>query len=80
MAYQMSGCVAMVCPRYCGRIRSMENYDKSVLHIFSRDVLRRIKESDPTWEQMVPASVVTAIKKRGLFGYAATPSVAAVAN
>ena len=52
-------------------------FDRDILHIFSRDVLRRIKESDPTWEQMVPASVVTAIKKRGLFGYVAPAPVAA---
>jgi hypothetical protein len=44
-------------------------YDTSMLHIFSRDVLRRIKEHDPTWEKMVPTAVVAAIKKRRLFGY-----------
>jgi hypothetical protein len=44
-------------------------FDQSMLHIFSRDVLRRIKEQDVTWEQMVPGSVVMAIKKRRLFGY-----------
>lgn len=49
-------------------------FDPGILHIFSRDVLRRIKERDPSWEQMVPAAVVTAIKKRRLFGY--TPPAA----
>ncbi len=44
-------------------------FDPSILHIFSRDALRRIKEGDATWETMVPASVAAAIKKRGLFGY-----------
>ena len=48
-------------------------FDPTILHIFSRDVLRRIKESDPTWERMVPDAVVHAIKKRQLFGYA-TPT------
>jgi hypothetical protein len=43
-------------------------FDPTILHIFSRDVLRRIKENDPTWEGMVPDVVVAAIKKRGLFG------------
>ncbi|MCX6952436.1 MAG: TonB-dependent receptor [Verrucomicrobia bacterium] len=52
-------------------------FDRDILHIFSRDVLRRIKENDPTWEQMVPSAVVTAIKKRGLFDY--TPPQAASA-
>ena len=46
-------------------------FDPNILSVFSRDVLRRIKESDPTWEQMVPAAVATAIKRRSLFGYVA---------
>jgi hypothetical protein len=50
-------------------IECIVGFDQSMLHIFSRDVLRRIKEQDATWEQMVPASVVMAIKKRRLFGY-----------
>ena len=50
-------------------IDTIVGFDTSILHIFSREVLRRIKERDSTWEQMVPPSVVTAIKKRGLFGY-----------
>src|SRR5580693_8491077 len=37
-----------------GRIKQLDNYDESVLHIFSRDVLRRIKDNDPSWETMVP--------------------------
>jgi hypothetical protein len=58
-------------------------FDRDVLGIFSRDVLGRIRDRDPSWEQMVPASVATAIKKRKLFGYteptapAATPAPAA---
>ena len=44
-------------------------FDPTILHIFSRDVLRRIKEGDPAWERMVPDIVVAAIKKRGLFGF-----------
>ena len=32
------------------RIKQLDNYDDSVLHIFSRDVLRRIKDQDASWE------------------------------
>ncbi len=53
-------------------IECIVGFDSSILHIFSRDVLRRIKERDSTWEQMVPESVVSAIKKRHLFGYSET--------
>ncbi len=53
-------------------------FDREVLGTFSRDVLRRIRDSDPTWEQMVPPSVAAAIKKRRLFGYA-EPTLPAIA-
>jgi len=50
-------------------IDCVTGYDQQHLSIFSRDVLKRIKASDASWETMVPASVATAIKKRKLFGY-----------
>jgi hypothetical protein len=55
-------------------------FDREILGIFSRDVLRRIKESDATWESMVPAPVATAIKKRHLFGYTPPRNAAPVAR
>ncbi|MBS0662318.1 MAG: TonB-dependent receptor [Verrucomicrobia bacterium] len=44
-------------------------FDPNIMGIFSRDVLRRIRENDPSWEEMVPKSVATTIKERQLFGY-----------
>jgi hypothetical protein len=44
-------------------------FDAATLHIFSREVLRRIKDRDATWEEMVPGPVAKTIKRRGLFGY-----------
>src|ERR1700682_4828410 len=52
-----------------GRIKQRDNFDESVLHIFSRDVLRRIKEEDPSWETMVPPEIAEVIKHRRFFGY-----------
>jgi hypothetical protein len=52
-----------------GRITQLDNFDESVLHIFSRDVLRRIKEHDSSWEGMVPPEVGEVIKRRRFFGY-----------
>jgi hypothetical protein len=52
-----------------GRIKQLDNFDESVLHIFSRDVLKRIKENDSSWEGMVPAEVAEMVKQRQLFGY-----------
>ncbi len=44
-------------------------FDAGVLSIFSSDVLGRIRERDPSWEAMVPASVAQTIKEKRLFGY-----------
>ncbi len=52
-----------------GRIKQLDNFDESVLHIFSRDVLRRIKDNDPSWEAMVPPEIAEVIKQRHYFGY-----------
>jgi hypothetical protein len=52
-----------------GRIKQLENFDESVLHIFSRDVLRRIKSGDGSWEEMVPGEIAEIIKRRRFFGY-----------
>src|SRR4051812_45113862 len=51
-----------------GRIKQLENFDETLLHIFSRDVLRRIKENDATWEGMVPPAIAEIIKRRRFFG------------
>jgi hypothetical protein len=52
-----------------GRIKQLDNFDESVLHIFSRDVLRRIKDHDASWETMVPPEIAQVIKDRHFFGY-----------
>jgi hypothetical protein len=52
-----------------GRIKELDNFDESVLHIFSRDVLRRIKDGDSSWEDMVPVEIAAVIKRRRFFGY-----------
>jgi hypothetical protein len=52
-----------------GRIKQLDNFDEGVLHIFSRDVLKRIKDEDPTWDAMVPPEIAEVIKRRRFFGY-----------
>jgi hypothetical protein len=52
-----------------GRIKQLDNFDESLLHIFSRDVLRRIKDEDAAWERMVPPEIAEVIKRRRFFGY-----------
>ena len=50
------------------RIEDIE-YNKDVLNIFSREVLKLIKECrDGEWEHMVPEGVAEIIKEKSLFG------------
>ena len=50
-------------------IDCITGFDAEALGVFSRDVMTRIRDRDPSWEKMVPPSVATAIKQRHLFGY-----------
>ena len=51
-----------------GRIKDLK-YDSSILNIFSRDVLKKIKSCETgTWEDCLPKGVADFIKKRQLFG------------
>ena len=52
-----------------GKIKPLDNFDRSVLHIFSREVLKRIKDHSAPWEDMVPQEIAEVIKKRRFFGY-----------
>jgi hypothetical protein len=55
-----------------GGINALDNYDSNCLKVFSRDILRKIKDCDPGWEEMVPGSVANIIKSKSYFGYQAT--------
>ncbi len=52
-----------------GCIEQLNNFNEKYLPIFSRDALKKIKDSDPSWEEMVPPEVAEVIKRRGFFGY-----------
>jgi hypothetical protein len=39
--------------------------------------LERIKASDDSWQQMVPAAVADVIKRNGFFGYQAPIAISA---
>jgi hypothetical protein len=51
-------------------IDNIVGYDANILGIFSRDALKKIRDHDLLWEDMVPTPVANAIKRRGLFGHA----------
>ena len=49
-------------------IESIRDYDEKCLPIFSRDVVRKIRSGDKTWDEMVPEEVAQIIRERNLFG------------
>ena len=64
----LSSLYAHLLENHC--IECIVGFDTSILGIFSRDVLKKIRDNDLNWENMVPGPVAQAIKRRGLFGHA----------
>src|SRR5580658_4512974 len=48
-----------------GCIEQLEHFQEECLPIFSRDILKKIKDHDESWEAMVPHEVADLIKQRG---------------
>ncbi len=55
----------------CNKICDIETADKSIMNIFSDDVLKMIYEQKEGWEKMVPKAVAKRIKEKELFEYEA---------
>jgi hypothetical protein len=51
------------------KMEPIEGYNSRLLHIMSDDVLSKIKSHVASWEEDLPAEVVTAIKQHHLFGF-----------
>ena len=51
------------------KMASIKEFDRDLLHIFSDDVLMKIKAGASSWEDDVPEEVAKAIKFFELFGY-----------
>jgi hypothetical protein len=52
-----------------GCIEQLENFHREYLPILSREILKRIKACDSSWEQMVPSRVAEVIKQNAFFEY-----------
>jgi hypothetical protein len=50
-------------------IESVENYDKSILHIWPQGVLKKLRKGRGDWESMVPENVAKEIIKHSMFGF-----------
>lgn len=51
------------------KIRDIENFNESLLSIYSWEVLEEIKNNSLGWEQKLPESISKLIKEKKLFGY-----------
>ena len=51
------------------KIRDIENFNESLLSIYSWEVLEEIKNNSTGWEQKLPESISRLIKEKKLFGY-----------
>jgi len=54
---------------YNGRLVKIKDFDSSILHIFSREVLNKIRCDEAGWEDCLPAYVDNIIIEKKLFGY-----------
>ncbi len=51
------------------QIVDVRDFDGSILHIFSKQVLQMIQQGETGWESMVPPKIANLIKEKCLFGY-----------
>ncbi|MCK0156676.1 TonB-dependent receptor [Cellulophaga sp. F20128] len=53
--------------KYNGKVMDIFDYDPEILHIFSRDVLKKMRNGEEGWEKMLPEGIAETIKKNNLF-------------
>jgi len=53
--------------KYNGKVMDIIDYDPKVMDIFSRDVLKKIRNGDEDWEEMLPEGISEIIKQKKLF-------------
>lgn len=53
--------------KYNGKVMDIIDYDPEILHVFSRDVLKKITNGEEGWESVLPEGVAEMIKKKHLF-------------
>ncbi|MFD1613977.1 TonB-dependent receptor [Gelatiniphilus marinus] len=59
--------------KYNGKVIDIEDYDTSIMGIFSREILNKIENGERGWENMVPEGIADLIKDYRLFGYTRKP-------
>jgi len=55
--------------KYNGKVIDVFDYDERYLDIFSRKILKQIKDKDSNWEEHLPEGIAGLIKENEMFGY-----------
>ncbi len=53
--------------KYNGKVMDIIDYDPEIMHIFSRDVLKKITSNEEGWEEQLPEGIAEIIKDKSLF-------------
>lgn len=53
--------------KYNGKVMDIIDYDPEIMHIFSRDALKKIQNDESGWEEMLPEGIAEMIKENNLF-------------
>ena len=53
--------------KYNGKVMDIIDYDPEILHVFSRDVLKKIINGEEGWESVLPEGIADIIKQKKLF-------------
>jgi hypothetical protein len=53
--------------KYNGKVMDIIDYEPDVMHIFSRDVLKKLMNNEEGWEEMLPEGIAEIIKEKNLF-------------
>jgi len=55
--------------KYNGKLQDITDYDPNIMNIFSREVLQKIQDNQPGWEDELPELIPEMIKQNNFFGY-----------
>ncbi|KAA1244406.1 TonB-dependent receptor [Aquimarina sp. RZ0] len=58
--------------KHNGKLQDITDYDDTIMNIFSREVLQKIQNGIPGWEDQLPELIPEMIKENNLFGYRET--------
>ncbi len=53
--------------KYNGKVMDIIDYDPEIMHIFSRDALKKLINNEEGWEEMLPEGIPEIIKNESLF-------------